>query len=327
MKFYYAVDGKPLGPVSSEELQKLRSQATIDDNTLIVAEGEARWVSYGERFPSGKDKRPASPPLLVNAADSPASRPVAGDAPAPASPSPTMKEKISAAAYQRAMAATSRKDEFDTSDALEFPAVRYQFPLDLSTPKLCIESFLVVPGHPQVALQLMIWNRSDHGLVHYDTVKASGGIELQCKHLNSKPFRTDSSPTEWQETITIFIPVELLLRNRKEPLRLQISRPNEGKAFVINISPDSVSAVLYRVFPDRYEVDSADLKALEQQQAKSKAQSIAGIIVLVATLVLWIATPIGFVASVVLGGIAGLGYLYSPLGKSRLKAASPATVA
>ncbi len=322
MKFYYAFEGKPLGPVTSKELEELRSRATIDDGTLVIAEGETRWVPYVERFPATKDERP--PPLPISVDASPRVEDNATAAPIVSS---AAKEKISAVAYQRAMAATSRKDEFNTSDALEFPAVKYQFPLNLTTPKLCIESFIAIPGHPQVVLQLMIWSRSDHGLVRYNTVKASGGIELECKHLNSTPFRTESSPTEWQETVNIFIPVALLLNGRKEPLRLQISRPDEGKAFVINVSTDSVAAVLYRLFPDRYEVDTADLEAQRQRQAKSKAKSVALTIGSVAAMCLWIFTPIGFVTSVVIGSIVGVGYFYSPMGNSKRAAPSPATVA
>jgi hypothetical protein len=163
--------------------------------------------------------------------------------------------------------------------------------------------------------------------VHYDTVKASGGIELECKHLNSKAVHYDSSPSEWQETLNIFIPVALLQKGRKEPLRLQISRPNEGKSFVINVSPDSVAAVLYRLFPDRYVVDSADLEAQRQQRAQSRAVTVGVTIGLTAALGLWIVTPLGFGAACVLGSVlgilSGVGYFRSPLGNPKRETASP----
>lgn len=311
MNFYYSFEGKPLGPVTSKVLGELRSNLTIDDNTLVIAECEAQWVPYGERFPATRDERLPPTPIPVKAPDSGvgAAQRVEDNTTAAATVNPAAKEKISAVAYQRALAATSRKDEFNTSDALDFPVMRYNFPvLDLTTPKLCIESFTAIPGNPMVIMQLLIWGKGGQDLVHYNTVKASGGIELECNHLNSKAVHIASAPTEWQETINILIPVALLLKGRKEPLRLQISRPNEGKSFVINVSADSVAAVLYRLFPDRYEVDSADLEAQRQQQAKSKAKSVAWIIGSAAALGLWTFAPIGFVPSAFIGVIAGVAY-------------------
>ena len=46
MKWYYAVGGQPVGPVTRAELELLFSSGAIDPNTMIVQEGMYDWVSY-----------------------------------------------------------------------------------------------------------------------------------------------------------------------------------------------------------------------------------------------------------------------------------------
>ncbi len=51
MMWYYADSGKQAGPVSDEELEGLRRQGKVTDETLVWREGMANWQPYREAHP------------------------------------------------------------------------------------------------------------------------------------------------------------------------------------------------------------------------------------------------------------------------------------
>jgi hypothetical protein len=53
MKWYYAKDGQPAGPVEDEELERLTATGDVTDATLVWRSGLAEWKPYGEvRYPA-----------------------------------------------------------------------------------------------------------------------------------------------------------------------------------------------------------------------------------------------------------------------------------
>jgi uncharacterized RDD family membrane protein YckC len=61
MKWFYAKDWHPTGPVDDEEFQRLIATGVISELTLVWRSGMAEWKTYGEI-------RPAAPPPLPGAA-------------------------------------------------------------------------------------------------------------------------------------------------------------------------------------------------------------------------------------------------------------------
>lgn len=62
MSWFYASDGKQMGPVSDEEFQNLRGTGAIAGETLIWREGMANWQSCAEVFEGGANETaPQSP--------------------------------------------------------------------------------------------------------------------------------------------------------------------------------------------------------------------------------------------------------------------------
>ena len=70
MSWYYADNGKQVGPITDADLESLLLRGTVRDDTLVWKEGMAKWQPYGEVKPAG----PALliPPPAATAAGGPA---------------------------------------------------------------------------------------------------------------------------------------------------------------------------------------------------------------------------------------------------------------
>lgn len=62
MSWFYASDGKQMGPVSEEEFQNLRGTGAIAGETLVWREGMANWQPCAEIFAAGANDATNVPP-------------------------------------------------------------------------------------------------------------------------------------------------------------------------------------------------------------------------------------------------------------------------
>jgi GYF domain 2 len=83
MNWFYAKDGQQIGPVEFSEIERLRSEGQLTDDTLVWQQGMANWVKLSS-LP--KPPMPAAPPAEV-----PPGSPLTPAAPQPLSrgPEPT----------------------------------------------------------------------------------------------------------------------------------------------------------------------------------------------------------------------------------------------
>lgn len=71
MNWYYADQGRQVGPIDDAQLDQLRASGGIQDDTLIWSEGMANWQSYREvkGVPASAGAVPAAPGLRLSTAD------------------------------------------------------------------------------------------------------------------------------------------------------------------------------------------------------------------------------------------------------------------
>ena len=55
-KYYYMSKGKPCGPLTTQELEELLTDAVLSQDTLVAAEGATRWVKLNELLSHGEPK-------------------------------------------------------------------------------------------------------------------------------------------------------------------------------------------------------------------------------------------------------------------------------
>ena len=44
--FYYSTDGKNQGPVTADDLRTMRKEGLLNDDTLVIREGDSEWKQY-----------------------------------------------------------------------------------------------------------------------------------------------------------------------------------------------------------------------------------------------------------------------------------------
>ena len=73
MNWFYAKDGRQIGPVNFSEIERLRAEGQLTDDTLVWQQGTANWVKLSTISQSAAEKPvlekavvevPASPPLI-----------------------------------------------------------------------------------------------------------------------------------------------------------------------------------------------------------------------------------------------------------------------
>lgn len=65
MKWFYSVDGQQLGPVDFFEIERLRAEGRLTDDSLVWQEGTPNWIKLSQATP-------ASPPPLTSGTPPPA---------------------------------------------------------------------------------------------------------------------------------------------------------------------------------------------------------------------------------------------------------------
>ena len=61
MNWFYAKDGQQIGPVEFSEIERLRSEGQLTDDTLVWQQGMANWVKLSS-LPKPSAGTPAPPP-------------------------------------------------------------------------------------------------------------------------------------------------------------------------------------------------------------------------------------------------------------------------
>lgn len=74
MNWFYAKDGQQIGPVDFSEIERLRAEGQLTDDTLVWQQGMANWVKLSTVSKEAAEKPvvevPGSPPLIPTAPQS-----------------------------------------------------------------------------------------------------------------------------------------------------------------------------------------------------------------------------------------------------------------
>ena len=185
---------------------------------------------------------------------------------------------IPASAARVAEAAKHIKDEFDAVGELRFPSLLHSEPLlgGNFAGSLSCSYQIIVFGNDAVRLTQLyvkVSNRSEHRLVQYDTAVLPGGEALDLKHINFEREANlfDNSITAYTEHLGVALTPQMLADYISKPMRIKISNPRQGVQFVVEIPSDYVAGVLYRLSPEKYEVEAEPLIAVEPQPNSGKS--------------------------------------------------------
>jgi hypothetical protein len=157
--------------------------------------------------------------------------------------------------------------EFDNLAELSFPYIRHSEPLfggDLSAPRSW-QAHIRVFGDESTRLPqlyLLVTNRQEQGFVRYDVATLPGGDDLKLDHIK---YRQVDIPLGdgaflYEEHLGIVFAPKLLADHIGKPLRIQISRPDSGVRFIVEIPSHYVAGVLHRLNPDRFEIASSPIE-------------------------------------------------------------------
>lgn len=169
--------------------------------------------------------------------------------------------------YQAAQVAASgveKKDEFDPTATLTFPYLRHE--------ESMLSANMRVPSswqaHIRVAvtdeiripqLYIQVSNRPEQGLLKYNTALLTGGDEIKLEYITYRQEEDllNDSIFRYEEHMAIMLTPKFLAEYIDKPLRIQISRPDSNVAFVVEVPSHYVAGVLYRLDPEKYEVEAA----------------------------------------------------------------------
>jgi hypothetical protein len=231
--------------------------------------------------------------------------------------SQSTKPRFSHAVSQLLAMATEERGEFDAASKTNFPEISYSQPLfggDPNAPWNWSAQVRVfshaLGGLTQLYVTLI--SQAEHGLVHYNQALLPGGRPLHLDHITSDTINPDSGAMRrrWMEAVAVELDVETLAAHVYEPLRIQISRPDEGRSFVVEVPSHYVAAVLYRLQPQDYELEEAPPVPVPTQQMNPEQQEVVRQLKKFA----WVGvvgTVIGFFVDAPLGGLSLGFFAYS----------------
>jgi hypothetical protein len=182
---------------------------------------------------------------------------------------------------QLAGQAVDKKGEFDAAGTMSFPHIKTSQPLFGADPKApsawtaLIRVFSTDVGQ-LFQLYVLAENTPEQGASRYSNAALPGGRALPVEHLNSD-YHEDGRRGDysfWSQHLTIDLSREVLTAHLTAPLRVQISRPNEGLAFVVEIPAYYIAAVLYRFEPDDFDVLPASAEHRQQTEMTHERQRV-----------------------------------------------------
>lgn len=228
MNFYYECEGQPKGPVSEDVLRQLHADGAVNDATLVVGEGEPAWTPFSVRMATPVEESPTT------------------------GLAKSRKQPISAVAVHIANRAVSTKGEFDALETICFPESKSRGEFLNDSMPLSWTYFYRLHFNGKLfstQLYVVVCNYSSQGILRYNTAKTAGGNELEVKNIN-----VVRSGDIWEEHLAISIPAKTLALAGFKPLRIQVSRPDKGISFVIEVPVDVSLAVAYRLNPDSFQI-------------------------------------------------------------------------
>jgi len=239
MNYYYAdAQRKPVGPLTQEQILALYERKVIQSTTSVIAEGSPAWSTFEAVFPDfgrpeGIEKTEATPPL-PSANEIPARRGVSREAGA-------LLNKV-----------REETSEFDSTTKCKLPEFKYGTLFGQHG----IAFFRLVRSKTIASLrgEMLLYVRHCYGksegiAICYNTAHAEGGRELDLTRINSEH---DESLT--YEHIGIKIPDDLLLNlEGGQGLRIRVSRPDEGKEFIIPIAAAHLEAAQVLLNPEAFD--------------------------------------------------------------------------
>jgi hypothetical protein len=188
-------------------------------------------------------------------------------------PSASARLQLPYSAAEIAAQAKEYRGEFDAATTTEFPVIKYSQPIfgGNSHAPSAWTSFIRVTSDGSAALvhlYVALDNQSNHGLVSYNRAALPGGAQLRVDHIRSDTVNSlpGHAPYHWIEDLAVELDADILAAHLNQALRVQISRPDEGLSFVVEIPSHYVAAVLYRLAPTQYEFEQAPQLSPQQQQ-------------------------------------------------------------
>lgn len=183
-------------------------------------------------------------------------------------------------AAQVAAQAVDQHGEFDAVRTVVFPSFVMKQPLfgaDLRAPSAWQAFIRMFSNDVSEKFQLYIHadNTADQGAARYDQAMLPGGVPLAVEQITTEyhPDRDTPRYSFWSQHLTVALDRGLLEEHLHTPLRVQIARPSDGMAFVIEIPAYYVAAVLYRRSPEAYDVAPQSL-AQQQQHVNEEERQV-----------------------------------------------------
>ncbi|MRW83730.1 hypothetical protein GJ698_06435 [Pseudoduganella sp. FT26W] len=220
------------------------------------------------------------------------------------------RPKLPPRAAQVAASAVEAKDEFDPMATLRFPYLKHEESMlsaDMRVPSSWQAHIRVAYTDtiriPQLYIQVS--NRPEQRLVRYNTATRPGGQEEKLEYITYRQVENlfSSSSFWYEEHMAVTVPPKMLADYLDKPLRIQISRPDSSVAFVVEVPSEYIAGVLYRLDPEEYEIDAAQVPPAHQSVTASPTEPVdirwlkkAG----------WIGLAVGLVGAFVLGFGAGV---------------------
>lgn len=199
----------------------------------------------------------------------------------PAESNAARKIKISSDAAKIASSAELEKGEFDALARTDFPmlAAELSFLEQVGARQLNRPAPVSWQYHIRVfskddlilQYQLFVLVRNNGHYARYDSAAMSGGRILELTHVNMQ--RIDENQVA--EIVGVELDERILRSHMDKPLRVQISRPDEGASFVIEIPSHYIAGVLAHFLPEEFEIEEASALAPDSGKESADASKVA----------------------------------------------------
>ena len=256
MNYYYALEDRVVrGPVFADVLVKMHRDGKLHDDSPVIAYGESTWTTYAMKSADLAERSPGAARYPV-----PPQIPTSSDFQTPTvAPS---RIRISRESARIAAGASETKDEFEADSQLRFPELSGSQGILAADPavpmawRFFVRVTLANEGRVRIPqLYIVVSNRDAQGLVMYNQASLSGGQSLKMSHITYSQTQ-GLGDTSWiEEHIGIILSPALLAQHLDSPLRIKVSRPDEGISFVLELPSYYIAGVLAKLDPDKYEID------------------------------------------------------------------------